>query len=78
LSGDFLRVGENSWLGGLVVVFVCGYVLELEIVRFKHLITFETAEIIDSFSSRENLGAVVGTHARIPLFYALPEACQGL
>ncbi|HZU28088.1 MAG TPA: hypothetical protein VFA04_21335, partial [Bryobacteraceae bacterium] len=64
--------GGSSWLSGLIVVFFRGYVLKLEIVRFKHLITFETAEVIDSFSSRENLGAVVGTHARIPLFYALP------
>src|SRR5579884_1487353 len=69
---------RKELLSSLVVVFFCVHVLELEIVRFKHLITFETADIIDSFSSRQNLSAVVGTHARITLFYALPGACQGL
>lgn len=70
--------GELLRLGGLVVVFFCGYILQFEIVGFEHLITFETTDVIDSFSSRENLGAAVGTHARIPLFYALTEPCQEL
>lgn len=69
---------RGELLSGLVVVFLGGDVFELEIIRLEDLVTFEATDVIDSFSSRQNLGPVVGTHARIPLFYALPKACQGL
>jgi len=74
MKGEKLR----ELLRRLIIVLIGGYVFKFEIFGFEHLITLETADVIDSFSSRQNLGTAVGTHARITLFYALPNACQEL